>query len=217
MSINTPGISKMGDTYISLAHEGTGRYEEKKSVFLAFAAPISSEEEAQAFITRIRAEYPDARHHVYAYVLREGNKTRYSDDGEPSGTGGMPVLDLIRKGGITDAAVVVVRYFGGTLLGTGGLVRAYTASAKDAISVATPIRYRMADLIRLRVSYPDYQKIASILQTVSVTETAFGEGVILTMRVESTRSGEVLADLCAQTSGGCETEIIGKTFCSEML
>ena len=189
----------MGDTYISLAHEGTGRYEEKKSVFLAFAAPISSEEEAQALITRIRAEYPDARHHVYAYVLREGNKTRYSDDGEPSGTGGMPVLDLIRKGGITDAAVVVVRYFGGTLLGTGGLVRAYTASAKDAISVATPIRYRMADLIRLRVSYPDYQKIASILQTVSVTETAFGEGVTLTMRVESTRSGEVLAALCAQT------------------
>lgn len=217
MSINTPGISKMGDTYISLAHEGTGRYEEKKSVFLAFAAPISSEEEAQAFITRIRAEYPDARHHVYAYVLREGNKTRYSDDGEPSGTGGMPVLDLIRKGGITDAAVVVVRYFGGTLLGTGGLVRAYTASAKDAISVATPIRYRMADLIRLLVSYPDYQKIASILQTVSVTETAFGEGVTLTMRVESTRSGEVLAALCAQTSGRCETEIIGKTFCSEML
>ena len=216
-SVNTPYILKMGDTYISLAHEGAGRYEEKKSVFLAFATPISSEEEAQAFITRIRAEYPDARHHVYAYILREGNKTRYSDDGEPSGTGGMPVLDIIRKGGITDAAVVVVRYYGGTLLGTGGLVRAYTASAKDAVFSATPIRYRMADLVRLRVSYPDYQKITSILQTVSVTDTAFGEVVTLTVRVESTRSSEVIAALCAQTSGRCDTEVIGKTFCGEML
>lgn len=217
MSVNTPYICSMDDTYISLAHEGQGRYEEKKSVFLAFARPISSEEEAHAFITRIRTEYPDARHHVYAYVLREGNKTRYSDDGEPSGTGGMPVLDLIRKGGITDAAVVVVRYFGGTLLGTGGLVRAYTTSAKDAISAATPICYRMADCVRLRVSYPDYQKITSILQTVSVTDTAFGEAVTLTVRIESTRSQEVIAAICAQTSGRCEAEVVGKTFCGEML
>ncbi len=207
----------MDETYVSLAHEGSGRYEEKKSVFLAFASPVSAEAEAQAFIARIRAQYPDARHHVYAYVLREGSKTRYSDDGEPSGTGGMPVLDLIRKGGITDAAVVVVRYFGGTLLGTGGLVRAYTASARDAISAAAPIRYRKADLVRLRVSYPDYQKIAPILQTATVTDTAFGEGVTLTVRVESTRCGEVLAALCAQTSGRCETEVIGKTFCGELL
>ena len=109
---------------------------EKKSEFIGFCAPVKTEEEAIAFVNSVKKKHSAARHNVYAYVLREGNASRFSDDGEPHGTAGMPVLDSIRKAGITDVAVVVTRYFGGILLGTGGLVRAYTAAASGALHEA---------------------------------------------------------------------------------
>ena len=205
----------MNDAYLSLLVEGSGRYEEKKSVFLSFAKPVSSEQQAQEYLNRIRSQYPDARHHVYAYVLREGNKTRYSDDGEPSGTGGMPVLDLLRKEGVTDAIIVVVRYFGGTLLGTGGLVRAYTVAAKDAIQSAFPIIYRPADILKLRLSYPDYTRVTTTLHGVLVMDTSFEDDVSLTVQVQSTDTVAFLSALSAQTSGRCVSEIVGKTFCGD--
>ena len=127
--------------YTTVKQYGTAEYEDRKSVFIGEALPVSSEAEALEFLASVKKKYPDARHHVYAYVLRDNSIMRFSDDSEPQGTAGMPVLDVIRKRGCTDVIIVVTRYFGGTLLGTGGLVRAYTAAAVGALESAEIIRY----------------------------------------------------------------------------
>lgn len=115
--------------YTTLAGYGEDEFVEKRSRFIGYAAPVSTEAEAVAFVNSIRERHREATHNVYAYILREGQIKRYSDDGEPQGTAGIPVLDVLQKAGIVDAVVVVTRYFGGTLLGAGGLVRAYTEGA----------------------------------------------------------------------------------------
>lgn len=206
----------MSETYVSLSGEGSGRYEEKKSFFIAFAKPIVSEADALGYLNSIRAKYPDARHHVYAYVLREGNKTRYSDDGEPSGTGGMPVLDLLRKAGITDAVIVVVRYFGGILLGTGGLVRAYSTAAKEALQNAIPAIYYPADILKIQIGYADYQKIVAALQAVTVTDTVYEDDITVTLTVDQTQTEAFVASMTAQTSGRVTIMRVGKTFCRKL-
>ena len=121
------------EDYRTLLGQGTGEYEEKHSRFIGLAQFADTEEKALAVLNGVRAGNRTARHNVYAYVLREGNRTRYSDDGEPAKTAGLPVLEAIRHAGLTDCVVVVTRYFGGILLGTGGLVRAYTQAAKLAL------------------------------------------------------------------------------------
>ena len=121
------------DSYRTLANMVTARVEEKKSVFIAVAAPASNEQMVDALLGSLRSQHRAANHHVYAYLLRETGCARCSDDGEPSQTAGMPVLGVLQHAGITDCALVVIRYFGGTLLGVGGLVRAYTAAAQAAL------------------------------------------------------------------------------------
>lgn len=124
------------DVYKTVCRRAQTTLIEKKSKFIASVTPADNERDAVDFVNEIRSRYPDATHNVYAYVIDENNIFRYSDDGEPSGTAGMPVLDAVRKRGIVDAAVVVTRYFGGTLLGTGGLVHTYGASAGQGLSAA---------------------------------------------------------------------------------
>ncbi len=136
--------------------EGPARieYEVKKSVFIADVAPVTSGEEATDFIRRIKKEFPDARHHVYAY--RTGDEVveqRYSDDGEPSGTAGMPVLDVILRQDLSDVVIVVTRYFGGILLGTGGLTRAYSTSASMGVSEAKVCTMEMLELFHAKTDY----------------------------------------------------------------
>ena len=126
---------------------------EKKSKFISNVKPVDNEADAIAYVNEIKSKYPDARHNVYAYVIDENNIFRYTDDGEPSGTAGMPVLDTVRKSGLVDVVVVVTRYFGGTLLGTGGLVRAYSGSAKQGLEASKIITRMMCDIISARVSY----------------------------------------------------------------
>ena len=124
------------EDYRTIQGVSLAEIEEKRSRFIARAAFADSEEKALAVLAAVRAEHRTARHNVYAYMLREGSRTRYSDDGEPAKTAGLPVLEAIRHAGVTDCIVVVTRYFGGTLLGTGGLVRAYTESASQALAPA---------------------------------------------------------------------------------
>ena len=119
--------------YKTVKTESHDEFTEKRSRFIGYVKPVKTEDEATGFISSIRSKHWDARHNVYAYSLREGNIKRYSDDGEPSGTAGMPVLDVITKNEVYDVCVVVTRYFGGVLLGTGGLVRAYSQGAKLAL------------------------------------------------------------------------------------
>ncbi len=124
------------DAYQTVAGTATARIEEKKSEFIAHISFADTEEKALAFLNAVRAEHRTASHNVYAYLLREGARMRYSDDGEPAKTSGLPTLEAIRHAHLTDCVIVTTRYFGGTLLGTGGLVRAYTAAAGAAIAAA---------------------------------------------------------------------------------
>ena len=123
-------------SYKTTEKEAQDEFVEQRSRFIGYVRPVKTEEEALAFIEEKKKQHWDARHNVYAYVLREGGIQRYSDDGEPHGTAGVPTLDVLLKSGVTDVCVVVTRYFGGILLGAGGLVRAYTKSAKLALEAA---------------------------------------------------------------------------------
>lgn len=125
--------------YKTVMEENSDFFIEKKSRFIGYAKPVQTEAEAIEFVKKIRSKHPDATHNVYAYKVRENNVQRYSDDGEPAGTAGIPTLDVIQKEDLTDICVVVTRYFGGTLLGAGGLVRAYSRGAKIAVDAAKVI------------------------------------------------------------------------------
>lgn len=181
--------------YTTLSGEGTDVYEEKRSEFIGVATHIDSENDALALIKRIRAEHYDARHNVYAYVCASGNIQRYSDDGEPQGTAGIPVLDVIRKSGLEDVCIVVTRYFGGTLLGAGGLVRAYTAAAKMAVDRAGIVTYQNFSELRLILSYSDYPKILAKLPIyrAKIDNTDFGTEVTLDIALNATLETQFLA------------------------
>lgn len=150
--------------YRTVAGYGRDQFEEKRSVFIGSADFVTTESEALAFIERIRAEFPDARHNVYAYLLREGAKTRYSDDREPQGTAGMPVLEVMRKNGCLDTVVVVTRYFGGILLGAGGLARAYTEAAALALAAAGAVLRRPAESYVFSCSYGEYERLCRVIE-----------------------------------------------------
>ncbi len=141
------------ECYKTVAKEGEALLIEKKSKFITHVKPVSNEAEALEFLQQMRSLYSDATHNVYAYVIDENNIFRYSDDGEPSGTAGMPVLDTIRKEGLVDVAVVVTRYFGGTLLGTGGLVHAYGGACRMGLEAAGIITRIICELYSVRVDY----------------------------------------------------------------
>ena len=128
--------------YTTVRGTASAEIEEKHSRFIASVSFADTEQAALDFLASVRAQHRTARHNVYAYVLREGNRTRYSDDGEPAKTAGLPVLEAIQHAGVTDCVVVATRYFGGILLGTGGLVRAYTASAAAGLAAAEIVTVR---------------------------------------------------------------------------
>lgn len=193
----------MKETYTTLLHRGESEYEEKRSRFLGHASPCRSEEEALAFLEEMRKKYSDARHNVFAYLLAEGNLMRYSDDAEPQGTAGMPVLDLLRKSGVTDAAVVVTRYFGGTLLGTGGLVRAYQAAAREAVKNAEIVTYREASLLSLRCDYGEYGRITALLPsfTCRLEQTAFTDAVEMQILLLKSQAAPFFEKIRESTAG----------------
>ena len=202
------------EDYTTLKEYGDFTYEEKKSVFIGECAPVKSEAEAISFINYIKKKYPDARHHVYAYILRENSIMRFSDDHEPQGTAGMPVLDSMRKRGVTDAVAVVTRYFGGTLLGTGGLVRAYTEAAAGAIPRAGVITFTTFKNCSVTVNYSDYQRIQSVLAETEfrTDETDFRENVTLVGRVLLPRVTALCTALSDQTGGRAAVELFEEVY-----
>lgn len=202
------------ESYITVKNPSHFEYEDRKSVFIGQAMPVSTEAEAIAFIDSVKKRYPDARHHVYAYVLRENSVMRFTDDHEPQGTAGMPVLDIIRKNSCTDVVIVVTRYFGGTLLGTGGLVRAYTSAAVGALEAAEIIRYDIYSSIELAVSYSDYGRITSILSDLGfrIESTLYDTGIRIDGSIIKTRLDDLKNALVEATAGRIEIEIIGEEF-----
>lgn len=202
------------ESYITVKSPSYFEYEDRKSVFIGMAMPVSCEADAIAFIESVKKRYPDARHHVYAYVLRENSTMRFTDDREPQGTAGMPVLDIIRKNGCTDVCIVVTRYFGGTLLGTGGLVRAYTSAALGALEAAEIIRYDIYTGLEIAVSYSDYGKITSILSEIGfrTESTEYDVGVRVGGSIVKSELDRLKNALVEATAGRVEIEIIGEEF-----
>ena len=150
----------MDKSYTTARCEATDSYEEKKSVFYGFIKPIEEEEEALEFIERIRRDMPNMRHVCYAYVNRVGNVVRFSDDHEPQGTAGMPILEVIRREGLTGVVIAVARYFGGVLLGAGGLTRAYGKAAKLALDAAGKATFVLYSEVEISADYSAFQKLS---------------------------------------------------------
>ena len=202
------------ELYTTLEQVGEAEFEEKRSLFIGHAAPVKTEEEAMAFVKQIQKQYADATHNVWAYLLNGGIVARYSDDGEPQGSSGMPTLDTIRKSGVNDAVVVTTRYFGGTLLGVGGLVRAYSHAAKIALEAAHIITYEKYAELSVVCSYPDYQKIAAELPHwgALIADTDFAENVTITFAVRKALADEVVTKLRELTSARSIPEITGERF-----
>jgi uncharacterized YigZ family protein len=157
------------DHYISLSHPSTGLYREKGSKFLAYAYPVSSEEELLEHIESLKKEHPKARHYCYAYRLGPGDDLfRANDDGEPSGTAGRPIMGAINSAGLSDTGVVVVRYFGGTKLGASGLIQAYKKAAADALETASTRDVFITESCKMTFDYGHMGVIMDVLKQLEV-------------------------------------------------
>lgn len=187
---------------------------EKKSEFIGYISPVSSEEEAQSFISEIKKKHPDATHNCYAYILQGTEIARFSDDGEPSGTAGMPMLEVIKREGLTGVCVVVTRYFGGILLGAGGLVRAYTKGAKIAIDAAQVCTFVPFCEFTLNCDYSDYEKLRRDfeIKKVKCDNTEFSADVTLTLAMRHELFDSYSEYAKNLTSGRAIIKIIGERF-----
>ena len=200
--------------YVTLGGEGFFEITIDRSVFYGYAKHVTEEKDAIDFINQIKKKHSDARHNVYAYVLKDTNTTRYSDDGEPAGTAGMPVLDVIRKTGFTDAVIVVTRYFGGILLGKGGLVRAYTAAAKGAAEDAVITTFTEYTEFEMRCSYADHEKIRYECQFFDVIEDGidYSDSVLLKLAIKSPEFERFDTRISELTAGKIRAVKIGERF-----
>ena len=173
--------------YTTVEKEASAEFEERKSLFIGYAKPIKNADEAMEFVKQKKKEHADATHNVFAYILEGGRVAKYSDDGEPQGTAGMPVLDTIKKSGVDGVCVVVTRYFGGILLGAGGLVRAYAHGAKIALEAANIITYEKYEVFTLRCGYSEYQKVLPVLTAHSavIDDTVFEADVKIVFAVKN--------------------------------
>lgn len=198
----------MAKDYKTVLENASDEFVEKRSRFIGYCKPVKTEQEAIDFINEKRSEHWNATHNVYAYSLREGNIKRYSDDGEPSGTAGMPVLDVIVKNEIFDVVVVVTRYFGGVLLGTGGLVRAYSRGSKIAVEAAKPVIMQNCLVCEARCAYNQYGKVSSLIIGVgaAVDDTVYESDVLVKFHIKPDLLGTLNKKLADATSGEVTVE-----------
>lgn len=189
--------------YITISERAEASFTEKKSEFIGYICPVADGEEAVAFINEIRAMHRRATHNVYAYITRADNISRFSDDGEPQGTAGAPVLEVLKKEGLTDVCCVVTRYFGGILLGGGGLVRAYSHAAKIACDAARKRIMHRAFPLTLVCDYNLYGKVSYILPEfeVKIADTRFEADVAIELLVKSEKCA-ALCDKLTDISNG---------------
>ena len=192
------------DAYHTVYRGGLGEIVEKKSRFIAEVFPVTSEEEAMQYLEEARKRYWDARHHCWAYVLgRNPSAERMSDDGEPAGTAGKPILEVIRGRQITDVLVIVTRYFGGTLLGTGGLVRAYTASAAEGLKHSEIITRFHGFKLRIAADYTSLGKIQYLLaqRKICILESVYTDKVELIVLIPDEEEGALYKEIMDGTNG----------------
>lgn len=200
--------------YKTVKHSASDEFTEKRSRFIGYVRPVQTVEEATAFVAEIQKKHWDAKHNVYAYILRDGNVKRYSDDGEPQGTAGVPTLDVLEKSGVTDVAVVVTRYFGGILLGGGGLVRAYSHAAHLALAAGEIITMGLCSVLTVEAEYPFYAKLLPFLEKTAakILDTDFSENVRITLSLDSTLEADFCNKIFDFSGGQVMPQKIGEKF-----
>ncbi len=205
----------MMDEYWTLLQEGSEEYIVQKSRFICDAIPAQTEEEALAFLQDKRQRYRDATHHCYAYVIGENaGIIRFSDDGEPGGTAGLPMMEVIRARQVVNCCVVVTRYFGGILLGAGGLVRAYSRSCALALDKAGVARMCLSRRMMVSVPYPLWDRVSYVTGQLPVRaeETSFGQEVDLVLLMKEKDTDTVLSRLTQETSARAEILLMDQCF-----
>ncbi len=205
----------MLDSYIKLVKGGQDEIIEKKSRFIGQVMPVSSEEEAYAFIESIKKKHYDARHNCFAFSIGEEMPLlRFSDDGEPQGTAGKPILEVITGSGIHNICIVVTRYFGGTLLGTGGLVRAYTDASKAALAVCETKLMQRIYPVEIKTNYTDMGKIQYILNTnnIKICDTVFAEDVLFVTKIPVPDKDRIINEITEATGARAEITVKDEIF-----
>lgn len=192
----------MESAYRTIRARASDEFVESRSRFIGTICPVTTEEEALAFVAELKKQYWDAKHNVYAYILRDARISRSTDDGEPQGTAGAPVLEVLQKQGLTDCVVVVTRYFGGILLGTGGLVRAYSRSASLAVQAGGILERRLCSVGELICDYGEYGRVQPLIAEFggAVDDTVFEERVMLRFHLPGEREaafGKQLTEISA--------------------
>lgn len=201
-------LCEVRDLYKTVREEASDSFIVEKSEFIGRILPVKTEEEAIAFIDKVRSENRKARHNCYAYVLSEGNITRYSDDAEPQGTAGPPILDVIQKSGLSDVCIVVTRYFGGILLGKGGLTRAYSNGASIAVSAAKVMEMYPAYEVTAICDYSFCDRISYALPEfeVKITGTDYSDKVSIRFAIKKELFPTLERKLMDLTNGGVSIE-----------
>lgn len=194
---------------------GEASFTEKRSEFLGYVRPVESEEEARAFVAEMKKKYYDARHNCWCYILKSGQK-RYSDDGEPQGTAGQPMLNVFERERVVDVLCVVTRYFGGILLGAGGLCRAYTKAAKDALDAAGICK--MQPWLRQTVSAPyalfERVKLLIAAQAGVLEDAQYGADILVTYRIPAGADEALRTALREASSGTIAPQLLEEIFCA---
>ena len=199
--------------YTTIKELGVAEYILKRSRFIGITAPVSTGQDASGLIARMKSEYRDANHHCYAYSLKDGTQ-RYSDDGEPQGTAGIPILEVLKNKNITDSIVIVTRFFGGTLLGAPGLVRAYSHTAKLAIDSAGTVLLQPCAEVLITAPYMFYDKLCLLIKNRGggILGSDFTEHVSVKARISKNAVEEISADLKEITAGKAKIEVTGELF-----
>lgn len=200
--------------YKTVEKAAVAEFTEKKSRFIGYVCPVKTAEEAQNFITEVRSKSREATHNVPAYVLRENNIQRCSDDGEPSGTAGVPVLDVILKNEVKDVCVVVTRYFGGVLLGAGGLVRAYSHGSKIALDAGGIITLAPCAVLQVEADYSFYERIRVMLEdnSANIEDCIFSDNVKIIFSIRDTRVDDISQKLTELSNGKYSFVKIGEKY-----
>ena len=204
----------MKNEYRTVKNESSDEFVEKKSKFIGYIKPVKAQDEAVEFIEKIRKKHWDATHNVYAYILRENSVERFSDDGEPQGTAGIPVIEVLKKENLTDCAVVVTRYFGGTMLGAGGLVRAYSKSAKIAVDAGVPIIVNLCAIADINCDYSFYGKLSSLIPDngAVILDTEFTDDVRVSFAVKNDEFEKIRKLIIDSSNGRYDCEKTGEKY-----
>lgn len=201
--------------YKTIKEASSDEFIVKKSRFIGYVRPVKTQEEALEFISEIKTKHWDATHNVYAYTLRDGGVRRFSDDGEPQGTAGIPSLDVLLKEEVVDCCVVVTRYFGGIMLGAGGLVRAYSHGAKIALDAGGIITMSLCKIVRVKTDYNFYGRLVPLIceEGGIVEDTQFTDNVEVTFRIPQDKVPFFESRLVDVSCGKFHSEVIDEKFC----